>query len=132
MIREALLTRLIGALGLTARECGTYNRSMGELARKEAWSDDDDVLLKAWMAIYENPLTPPLTFEVTNGAGESVSVSALDVSLDRTGTPWWEGWSCKFPVTIQVRDIHGKGFSVSLPRPKSGSTESQDRRDVSS
>jgi hypothetical protein len=98
---------------------------MDELAREEAWSDDDDVLLKAWMAIYENPLTPPLTFQVINGAGESVSVSALDVRPDRSGAPWWEGWSCKFPVTIQVRDIHGKGFSVSLPVPKSSSAQSR-------
>src|SRR5215472_16342044 len=71
---EPLFTRLIETLGLPARECGTYNRGMDELTRKEVWSDDDDVLLKAWMAIYENPLTPPLTFQVINAAGESVSV----------------------------------------------------------
>ncbi|HXJ91970.1 MAG TPA: hypothetical protein VMT20_03715 [Terriglobia bacterium] len=111
-------------LGLTACDSGTYNRGMDELARKEIWSDDDDILLKAWLAIYENPLTPPLTFQVINGAGESVSVSALDVSPSRTGTPWWEGWSCVFPVTIHVTDVHGKGFSVSLPVPKSSSVSS--------
>jgi hypothetical protein len=98
---------------------------MSEMGRKEVWSDDDDILLKAWMAIYESPLTPPLTFQVINGAGESVSVSALDVRPDRSGAPWWEGWSCKFPVTIQVRDIYGKGFSVSLPVPEGASTESR-------
>lgn len=96
---------------------------MGELGQKprqqEVWSDDDDVLLKAWMAIYEAPLTPPLTFEVVNAAGETVSVSALDVGAGNDRRPWWDGWSCVFPVTIHVKDINGKGFSVSLPVPRS-------------
>ena len=85
------------------------------MGRKEVWSDDDDVLLKAWMAIYENPLTPPLTFQVINAAGESVSVSALDVSPE-SSRPWWNDWSPLFPVTIHVKDILGKGFSVSIPK----------------
>ena len=98
---------------------------MSELGRKEVWSDDDDVLLKAWMAIYESPLTPPLTFDVVNAAGEAVTVSALDVSPDSGRGPWWDGWSCVFPVTIHVRDVRGKGFSVSLPVSKGNSAQSQ-------
>jgi hypothetical protein len=92
---------------------------MSELGQKEVWSDDDDILLKAWMAIYESPLTPPLTFQVVNAAGDSVSVSALDVGAEGGRQQWWDGWSPLFPVTIHVKDIHGKGFSVSVPVPKS-------------
>src|SRR5215469_16923638 len=103
----SLFTRLIKPLRLTAPGCRLYNRGMGELGRKEVWSDDDDILLKAWMSIYERPLTPPLTFDVVNAAGEAVTVSALDVNPDNNRGPWWEGWSCVFPITIRVRDIHG-------------------------
>jgi hypothetical protein len=99
---------------------------MGDLGRKEVWSDDDDILLKAWMAIYESPLTPPLTFQVINAAGEAVSVSPLDLGPDSPRGPWWDGWSCVFPVTVHVRDIHGKGFSVTLPVPKSRSRENRE------
>ena len=98
---------------------------MSELGQKEVWSDDDDILLKAWMAIYESPLTPPLTFQVVNAEGDSVSVSALDVGAETNRRPWWDGWSCLFPVTIHVKDVHGKGFSVSVPVPKSSKAQNR-------
>lgn len=136
-----LLRQLIRQLRLTARESRPYNRGvdeprrkddyierlrdryrqtyngdMGEPGGREVWSDDDDVLLKAWMAIYESPLTPPLSFEVVNAAGDAVRVSPVDVGSASDRRPWWEGWACLFPVTIHVRDVHGKGFSVSVPK----------------
>ncbi len=81
---------------------------------EQTWSAWDDVMLKAWMAIYENSLTPPLIFHVVNGWGERVSVSSLDIKREAV-QPWWSSWSYIPPVTIQVEDACGKRFELRLP-----------------
>jgi hypothetical protein len=91
---------------------------MSEGEPRELWSYRDDVLLKAWTTIYQDPLTPPLTFEVVNAAGGGVSVSASDLDPGTRPRRWWDGWLPLFPVTIHVKDVNGKGFSFSLPDPE--------------
>lgn len=56
---------------------------MSQLAPRESWSDLDDAILAAWIRIYENPLAPPLTFQLINGVGDSVLV--LSLALESRG-----------------------------------------------
>lgn len=90
---------------------------MSEQAPRETWSDLDDVILAAWMRIYENAFTPPLTFQIVNGVGDAVLVSSLELKGGAEGRAWWEGWTYAPPVTIRVRDVNGKGFDFRLPVP---------------
>lgn len=89
----------------------------GQAEPRQAWSDLDDLMMKVCMELYEHPLKPPLTFRISNAAGQAVSVSSLDISPDGLLPHWWEGWSCLFPITIFVTDPDGKGFSLQLPAP---------------
>jgi hypothetical protein len=90
---------------------------MNQHAPSEAWSDLDDVILAAWMRIYENPLAHPLTFEIINGVGDAAVVSSLELNDGAQRRAWWEGWAYMPPITIRVRDVHGKGFDFQLPIP---------------
>lgn len=90
---------------------------MNQQSPREIWSDLDDVILAAWMKIYENPLAPPLTFQIINAYGDAALVSSRELEAGSSRRAWWEGWSYAPPVTIRVRDVEGNGFEFQLPIP---------------
>ncbi len=90
---------------------------MSGQAPRETWSELDDAILAAWMRIYENPLAPPLTFQIINRVGDAVLISSLELKGGGKPRAWWEGWTYAPPITIRVRDANGEGFDFQLPVP---------------
>ena len=93
---------------------------MSQKAPSESWSALDDAILAAWVRMYENPLAPPLTFQIVNGLGDEVRVSSLDLESGAERRAWWQGWTCAPPVIIRIRDANGDGFDFQLPLPDRG------------